>query len=133
MTRSHMRNGRGGACVPARTSAQRRFHPQRACPPPAKKPFPFINDVCSYQNMFVHLPMDAPLQGDTVGHAGTDPTSLHQTLLPRNLPRFSPSTNTSPQPSRAFIHRRSLCRRHATRCGGQRSAPGNIAATDVAR
>ena len=26
-TRSHTRNGRGGACVPARTSAQRRFHP----------------------------------------------------------------------------------------------------------
>ena len=25
--RSHRRNGRGGACVPARTSAQRRFHP----------------------------------------------------------------------------------------------------------
>ena len=24
---SHTRNGRGGACVPARTSAQRRFHP----------------------------------------------------------------------------------------------------------
>ena len=23
---SHTRNGRGGACVPARTSAQRRFH-----------------------------------------------------------------------------------------------------------
>ena len=31
-TRSHRRNGRGGACVPARTSAQRRFHPQRAHP-----------------------------------------------------------------------------------------------------
>ena len=29
-TRSHTRNGGGGACVPARTSAQRRFHPQRA-------------------------------------------------------------------------------------------------------
>ena len=29
---SHTRNGRGGACVPARTSAQRRFHPQRARP-----------------------------------------------------------------------------------------------------
>ena len=26
---SHRRNGRGGACVPARTSAQRRFHPQK--------------------------------------------------------------------------------------------------------
>ena len=31
---SHTRNGRGGACVPARTSAQRRFYPQRARPQP---------------------------------------------------------------------------------------------------
>ena len=29
---SHTRNSRGGACVPVRTSAQRRFHPQRAHP-----------------------------------------------------------------------------------------------------
>ena len=29
---NHTRNGRGGACVPARTSAQRRFHQQRARP-----------------------------------------------------------------------------------------------------
>ena len=36
--------------------------------------------------MFVHLPMDAPLQGDTGGHTGTAPTNLHQILLPRNLP-----------------------------------------------
>ncbi|WP_315256320.1 hypothetical protein, partial [Segatella oulorum] len=28
---------------------------------PAKEAFPFINDACSHQNMFVHLPMDAPL------------------------------------------------------------------------
>ena len=35
----HMRNGRGGACVPARTSAQRRFHPQRARPHPQKRRF----------------------------------------------------------------------------------------------
>ena len=245
MTRSHMRNGRGGACVPARTSAQRRFHPQRARSPPAKEAFPFINDACSHQNMFVHLPMDAPLQGDAVGHTGTDPTNLHQTSLPRNLlhlvhrrtilrqsynashtrngrggacvpartsaqRRFHPqkarphaqrrrfhlqkvhSTRKSGisihkrcmltpkhvcafadgcalagrhgrarrhrpyppsikslchatfldllcrriprrQPSCAFVHRRSFCRRHATRCGGQRGAPGNIAVTDVAR
>ena len=33
---NHTRNGRGGACVPARTSAQRRFHPQRARPHPQK-------------------------------------------------------------------------------------------------
>ena len=36
--------------------------------------------------MFVHLPMDAPSQGDTVGHAGTDlPASIeplcHVTFL----------------------------------------------------
>ena len=31
---SHTKNGRGGACVPARTSAQRRFHPQRERPKP---------------------------------------------------------------------------------------------------
>ena len=83
---NHARNGRGGACVPARTSAQRRFHPQRARPPPAKEPFPFINDACSHQNMFVYLPMNAPLQGDAGGHTGTAPTSLHQILPPRNLP-----------------------------------------------
>ena len=64
--------------------------------PPAKAAFLFINDACSHQNMFVHLPMDAPLQGDTVGHAGTDPTSLHQTPLPRNLPHLCLSANTSP-------------------------------------
>ena len=38
---SHRRNGRGGACVPARTSAQRRFHRQRARSPPAKEAFPY--------------------------------------------------------------------------------------------
>ena len=38
-TRSHMRNGRGGACVPARTSAQRRFHTQKARPHPQKRRF----------------------------------------------------------------------------------------------
>ena len=84
-TRSHRRNGRGGACVPARTSAQRRFHPQRARSPPAKGAFPFINDACSHQNMFVHLPMNVPSWGDTGGHTGTAPTNLHQTSLPCNL------------------------------------------------
>ena len=39
MTRSHRRNGRGGACVPARTSAQRRFHQQRVRPHPQKRRF----------------------------------------------------------------------------------------------
>ena len=40
-------NGRGGACVPARTSAQRRFHPQRARSPPTKEASPCVE-------MFVH-------------------------------------------------------------------------------
>ena len=40
-----MRNGRGGACVPARTSAQRRFHPQRARPPPVKEAFPYAKST----------------------------------------------------------------------------------------
>ena len=40
--------------------------------------------------------MDAPLQGDTGGHTGTAPTNLHQTPLPRNLPRFSPSAEPLP-------------------------------------
>ena len=38
---SHRRNGRGGACVPARTSAQRRFHRQRTRPPAVKEAFPY--------------------------------------------------------------------------------------------
>ena len=60
---SHTRNGRGGACVPARTSAQRRFHPQRARSPPAKAAFLFINNVCSHQNMFVHCADGCALMG----------------------------------------------------------------------
>ena len=42
-TRSHTRNGRGGACVPARTSAQRRFHPQRARSHPQKWRFHLLS------------------------------------------------------------------------------------------
>ena len=55
------RNRRGGACVPARTSAQRRFHTKHT------------HIVCG------NLTTDAPLQGDTGGHTGTAPTNLHQT------------------------------------------------------
>ncbi|WP_315321766.1 hypothetical protein [Segatella oulorum] len=35
--------------------------------------------------MHEDLTMDAPLQGDTVGHTGTDPTKLHHTF-PCNPP-----------------------------------------------
>ena len=55
-------NGRGGACVPARTSAQRRFHTKNTC-------------IVRWEWM-----MDAPLQGDTGRHTGTAPTKLHHTL-----------------------------------------------------
>ena len=58
------RNRRGGACVPARMSAQRRFH--------AKNTRIVRGD----------LTMDAPLQGDTGGHTGTAPTNLHH-ICPR--------------------------------------------------
>ena len=40
--------------------------------------------------------MDAPSWGDTGGHIGTAPTNLHQTPLPRNLPRFNPSAEPLP-------------------------------------
>ena len=39
VTRSHMRNGRGGACVLARTSAQRRFHQQKVRSHPQRSRF----------------------------------------------------------------------------------------------
>ena len=52
---------RGGACVPARTSAQRRFHNKNT-------------RIVRWEWM-----MDTPLPGDTGGHTGTAPTNLHQT------------------------------------------------------
>ena len=81
--------------MPARTSAQRRFHPQRVRPHPQMRCFHALK--CLYITHDAHLlTMDAPLQGDTGGHTGAAPTNLHQTLLPRNLFRFSPSANCSP-------------------------------------
>ena len=57
-----LENGRGCACVPTRTFAQRRFHTKNTC-------------IVRWEWM-----MDAPLQGDTGGHTGTAPTKLHHTL-----------------------------------------------------
>ena len=102
-----MRNGRGGACVPARTSAQRRFHPQKGTSPPVRETFPSakgaspsVKEAFPCVEMFAHdahsLSMDAPLQGDTGRHTGAAPTNLHQTPLPRNLPRFCPSAEPLP-------------------------------------
>ena len=54
---------RGGACVPARTSAQRRFHTGNR----------FVyHALCAGGRM-----MDAPLWSDTGGHTGIAPTHLH--------------------------------------------------------
>ena len=64
-------NGRGGACVPARTSAQRRFHTK-------------IYLRITHED----LTMDAPLQGDTGGHTGTAPTKLHH-AFPCNPPMIN--------------------------------------------
>ena len=59
------RNRRGGACVPARTFAQRRFH---------TKNIRIVRGI---------LTMDAPLLVDVGGHTGTAPTKLHH-IFPRN-------------------------------------------------
>ena len=60
--------------------------------PSVKAAFPFINDACSHQNMFVYLPMDAPSWGDT----GAAPTNLHQIPLPPYISHVCPSASTSP-------------------------------------
>ena len=59
------RNRRGGACVPARTSAQRRFHTENT------------------RIVRGDLMTDAPFWGDTGGHIGAAPTHLHH-IFPRN-------------------------------------------------
>ena len=72
------RNRRGGACVPARTSAQRRFHTKNT--------------------RIVHgiLTMDAPLQGDTGGHTGTAPTKLHHIFPHNSTQTKQPFTHNPP-------------------------------------
>ena len=77
------RNRRGGACVPARTSAQRRFHTKNTC-------------IVRGEWM-----MDAPLQGDTGGHTGTAPTKLRYTSAYNPPKRYQPpkrNTLTIPSP-----------------------------------
>ena len=59
------RNCRGGACVPARMSAQRRFHNKNT------------------RIVRRDLTTDAPLWSDEGGHTGTAPTHLHH-IFPRN-------------------------------------------------
>ena len=59
---STKRNRRGGACVPARTSAQRRFHTKNTCIVRG-----VFNDGCALAGRHGRR------------HTGTAPTNLHQT------------------------------------------------------
>ena len=65
---------RGGACVPARTFAQRRFHTK-------------THALCAG-----NLMMDALLWGDTGGHTDTAPTISRMARVPR-LPEEAPPTD----------------------------------------
>ena len=64
--------------MPARTSAQRRFHTKNT------------------RIVRGRRTMDAPLQGDTGGHTGTAPTRLHHTFLHHSIKRHHPSTCNPP-------------------------------------
>ena len=72
-------NGRGGACVPARTSAQRRFHPKTRCCHPQTLHFHprmmhfHVQTTCFYPRK-APLTMDAPLAGRAGRHTGTATT-----------------------------------------------------------
>ena len=78
------RNRRGGAYVPARTSAQRRFHTKNTR---------IVRGI---------LTMDAPLRGDTGGHTGAAPTHLHH-IFPRNPTQTKqPFTCNPPQRHQPF-------------------------------
>ena len=74
-------NGRGGACVPARTSAQRRFHPKMRCCHPQTLRF-HLRKACFHVQTRCFYPRKAPpndgcaLAGRAGGHTGTAPTTL---------------------------------------------------------
>ena len=88
-------NGRGGAYVPARTSAQRRFHPKmRCCHPQMRCCHPqmlcfHLRKACFHVQTRCFYPREAPtndgyaLVGRAGGHTGTAPTNLHH-IFPRN-------------------------------------------------
>ena len=62
---------------------------------PQRRRFHALKCLCIAHDAHL-LTMDAPLQGDTGGHTGTAPTSLHQPPLPRNLPHVCPSAEPLP-------------------------------------
>ena len=74
-------NGRGGACVPARTSAQRRFHPKMRCCHPQMLRF-HLRKACFHVQTRCFYPRKAPpndgcaLAGRAGRHTGTATTTL---------------------------------------------------------
>ena len=115
---SHRRNGRGGACVPARTSAQRRFHPQKGTLPTHKGGVSIRKE---------HIPTR---KGDASIHKRCMPTPKHVCALcrwmrPHGATRAGTQAPPLPtsikaffrQPSRAFVHRRTVCRQPDDRLG----------------
>ena len=93
---------------------------------PSRKGRVFMRrNVCRLRMMHIRYRWMRPCRATRAGtQAPPLPASIkpisHATFLGlarRRIPRR--------QPSCAFVHRRSLCRRHATRCGGQHGAPNN--------
>ena len=76
-----LENGRGCAYVPARTSAQRRFHPKMRCCHPQMLHF-HLRKACFHVQTRCFYPRKAPpndgcaLAGRAGGHTGTAPTTL---------------------------------------------------------
>ena len=74
-------NGRGGACVPVRTSAQRRFHPKMRCCHPQTLRF-HLRKACFHVQTRYFYPRKAPpndgctLAGRAGRHTGTATTTL---------------------------------------------------------
>ena len=101
---SPKRNRRGGACVPARTSAQRRFHPKmRCCHPQMRCCHPqmlcfHLRKACFHVQTRCFYPREAPtndgyaLAGRAGGHTGTTPYHAYRTASKRRN-HFSNKTN----------------------------------------
>ena len=80
-------NGRGGACVPARTSAQRRFHPKMRCCHPQMLRF-HLRKACFHVQTRCFYPRKAPpndgcaLAGRAGRHTDTATTTLDDRRVP---------------------------------------------------
>ena len=74
---------------------------KRRVPPPQRWCLHALKCLCITHDAHL-LTMDAPLQGDTGGHTGTAPTSLHQTPLPAIISCFCPSAEPLPETFSCF-------------------------------